>query len=61
MSDIYCPIRPTMGTCVSNCAFRDGKNCLIAEALKTYSMINKPIMSSFYINEKGDTNPREAE
>ena len=61
MADIYCPIRSTVaGACMSNCVFRDGENCLIAEALKNYNMINKPFMS-FYIDEKGEPNPKEAE
>lgn len=60
MADVYCPIRPTLGTCISNCVFRDGENCLIAEALKNYNRINSPLMS-FYIDEKGEPNPREAE
>ena len=55
----YCPLAD-MTICVSNCAFHDGGNCLIAEALKNYNIVNKPFMS-FYIDEKGEPNPREAE
>ena len=55
----YCPLSD-MTICVSNCAFHDGENCLIAEALKNYNKLNSPLMA-FYIDEKGEPNPREAE
>lgn len=55
----YCPLAD-MTICISNCVFRDNGNCLITEALKNYNKLNSSLMS-FYIDEKGEPNPREAE
>ena len=61
LNNSRCPIRSGPDYCMSDCAFRDGENCLIAEALKNYNRLNSPLMS-FYIDKKGgEPNPKETE